>query len=124
MIVPNSEIGSSIIKNFSANDRRRNDLVIGISYDDDIGVAVRTIEQVLRSDDRVHSEPEPVVVVGELADSSVNIVVRPWCAASDYWPLRWDLTRKLKEELESAGCSIPYPQTDVHMPATGADRAA
>ena len=124
MIVPNSEIGSGIIKNFSANDQRRNDLVIGISYDDDIGVAVRTIEKVLKSEGRVRSEPEAVVVVGELGDSSVNLLVRPWCDASDYWPLRWDLTRKLKEELEKAGCSIPYPQRDVHLPASAADRAA
>jgi small conductance mechanosensitive channel len=124
MIVPNSEISSGIIKNFSANDQRRNDLVIGISYDDDIGVAVRTIEKVLKSEGRVRSEPEAVVVVGELGDSSVNLLVRPWCDASDYWPLRWDLTRKLKEELEKAGCSIPYPQRDVHLPAGAADRAA
>ena len=124
MIVPNSEISSGIIKNFSANDQRRNDLVIGISYDDDIGVAVGTIEKVLKSEGRVRSEPEAVVVVGELGDSSVNLLVRPWCDASDYWPLRWDLTRKLKEELEKAGCSIPYPQRDVHLPAGAADRAA
>ena len=124
MIVPNSEISSGIIKNFSANDQRRNDLVIGISYDDDIGVAVGTIEKVLKSEGRVRSEPEAVVVVGELGDSSVNLLVRPWCDASDYWPLRWDLTRKLKEELEKAGCSIPYPQRDVHLPASAADRAA
>jgi len=124
MIVPNSEIGGGIIKNFSANDRRRNDLVIGISYDDDIGVAVRTIEQVLKSDSRVHSEPAPVVAVGALGESSVDLLVRPWCNASDYWPLRWDLTRKIKEELESAGCSIPYPQRDVHLPSGAAERAA
>jgi small conductance mechanosensitive channel len=124
MIVPNSEIGSGIIKNFSANEQRRNDLVIGISYDDDIGVAVRTIEKVLQSEKRVRSEPASVVVVGELGDSSVNLLVRPWCDASDYWPLRWDLTRKIKEELEKAGCSIPYPQHDVHLPAGAADRAA
>ena len=124
MIVPNSEISSGIIKNFSANDQRRNDLVIGISYDDDIGVAVRTIEKVLQSEKRVLSEPEPVIAVNELGDSSVNLVVRPWCDASDYWPLRWDLTRTIKEELEKAGCSIPYPQSDVHLPAGAADRAA
>ena len=124
MIVPNSEISSGIIKNFSANDQRRNDLVIGISYDDDIGVAVRTIENVLQSEKRVLSEPEAVIAVNELGDSSVNLVVRPWCDASDYWPLRWDLTRTIKEELEKAGCSIPYPQRDVHLPAGAADRAA
>ena len=66
-------------------------------------------------DDRVLSDPAPVVAVSELADSSVNIVVRPWCAASDYWPLRFHLTRALKEQLEAAGCSIPYPQRDVHL---------
>jgi small conductance mechanosensitive channel len=123
IIVPNSQIGSGIIKNFSTNERRRNDLVIGISYDDDIGVAVRTIESVLKADSRVDSDPEPMVAVGELGDSSVNLLVRPWCAASDYWPLRRDLTRKIKEELEGAGCSIPYPQRDVHMREAGSKAA-
>ncbi len=124
IIVPNSEIGGGIITNFSANDRRRNDLVVGISYDDDISVAVDTIQRVLKEDSRVHSDPAPVVAVSELADSSVNLVVRPWCDATDYWPLRFDLTRKLKEELERAGCSIPYPQSEVHMVAAGAAQAA
>ncbi len=62
-------------------------------------------------------DPEPLVAVNELADSSVNLVVRPWCASVDHWPLRFDLTRRLKEELESAGCSIPFPQRDVHVHA-------
>ncbi len=124
IIVPNSEIGGGIITNFSANDRRRNDLVVGISYDDDIGKAVDTIHAVLGADSRVHGDPEPVVAVSELADSSVNLVVRPWCDASDYWPLRFDLTRKIKEELERAGCSIPYPQTDVHLSPAAESRAA
>ena len=60
-------------------------------------------------------DPEPVIAVSEMADSSVNLVVRPWCTKEDYWGLRFDLTRRFKEELESAGCSIPYPQTDVHL---------
>ena len=60
-------------------------------------------------------EPEPVVAVAEMADSSVNLVVRPWCAKGDYWPLRFDLMRTLKEQLEASGCSIPYPQRDVHL---------
>jgi small conductance mechanosensitive channel len=124
IIVPNSAIGGGIISNYSANPTRRNDLVLGISYDDDIGTAVDTIQRVLGEDSRVHAEPAPVIAVGELADSSVNLLVRPWCNASDYWALRWDLTRKLKEELERAGCSIPYPQHDVHMVANGADQAA
>ncbi|MGY8736458.1 MAG: mechanosensitive ion channel family protein, partial [bacterium] len=61
------------------------------------------------------TDPAPVIAVAELGDSSVNLVVRPWCNASDYWALRWDLTRKLKEELEAGGCNIPYPQSDVHI---------
>ena len=117
--VPNSAIYGDTVKNYSANDTRRNDLAIGISYDDDIARAIETIRKVLSGDSRVLDDPEPVVAVAELGDSSVNLVVRPWCAGGDYWPLRFDLTRKLKEELEAAGCSIPYPQHDVHMQREG-----
>jgi small conductance mechanosensitive channel len=113
--IPNSAVYGDTIKNYSANDTRRNDLVMGISYGDDIARAIETIEKVLAGDSRVLEDPAPVVAVGELADSSVNLVVRPWCARGDYWALRFDLTRKLKEELEAAGCSIPYPQHDVHI---------
>jgi len=113
--IPNSAVYGQTIKNYSANDTRRNDLVIGISYDDDIARAIQTIRQILAADSRVLEDPEPVVAAADLADSSVNLVVRPWCAGSDYWPLRFDLTRKIKEELEAAGCSIPYPQRDVHL---------
>jgi small conductance mechanosensitive channel len=113
--VPNSSVYGDTIKNYSANDTRRNDLVVGISYDDDIARAVDTVRKVLEGDSRVLTDPAPTIAVGELGDSSVNLVVRPWCAAGDYWPLRFDLTRKLKEELEAAGCSIPYPQRDVHL---------
>jgi small conductance mechanosensitive channel len=117
IIIPNAAVFSDTIKNYSANDTRRNDLVIGISYDDDIARAIQTIDQMLSADSRVLEDPGPTVAVGELADSSVNLVVRPWCAGADYWALRFDLTRKLKEELEAAGCSIPYPQQDVHLRA-------
>ena len=82
---------------------------------------MQVIEGILAADDRVLSDPEPTVAVVELADSSVNLVVRPWCAASEYWPLRFDLTRALKEGLEAGGCSIPFPQRDLHVvdvPAT------
>jgi small conductance mechanosensitive channel len=70
---------------------------------------------VMERDERVLKEPETVVAVSELGDSSVNFVVRPWCKKEDYWALRWDLTRRFKEELEAAGCSIPFPQRDVHL---------
>ncbi len=112
---PNSTIYGETIKNFSANDTRRNDLVMGIAYGDDIGLAIETIDKVVRADDRVLADPATVIAVSELADSSVNLVVRPWCRKDDYWPLRFDLTRRLKEELEAAGISIPFPQRDVHV---------
>ncbi len=69
-------------------------------------------------------DPEPIIAVGELASSSVDLVIRPWCGRDDYWPLRFDLTRKLKEELEAAGCSIPFPQRDVHVFANGGGAAS
>lgn len=121
IVVPNSQIYGATIKNYNGFDTRRVDLVMGISYDDDIGLALETIHTILAADGRVLKDPPPVVAVHELADSSVNFVVRPWCQGSDYWPLRWDLTRALKEGLERAGCSIPYPQRDVHVmqPTTG-----
>jgi len=113
--VPNSQVWGNEIKNYNGFDTRRVDLVMGISYDDDIQVALDTIRQIVAADERVLPEPEIQIAVSELADSSVNIIVRPWCAGSDYWPLRFDLTRRLKEGLEAAGCSIPYPQQDVYM---------
>jgi small conductance mechanosensitive channel len=115
IVVPNSQIYGQTIKNYSGFETRRIDMVMGISYDDDIGVAVETILSILGADERVLKDPAPVVAVNELADSSVNLVVRPWCQGSDYWTLKWDLTRRLKEGLEKAGCSIPYPQRDVHL---------
>jgi small conductance mechanosensitive channel len=113
--IPNSQVFGQTIRNFSANETRRIDLVIGVAYDDDLGVAVRTCMDVLASDPRVLQNPEAVVAVHELADSSVNLVVRPWVHTEDYWDTRWDLTRAIKENLEAAGCSIPFPQRDVHL---------
>jgi small conductance mechanosensitive channel len=115
VVVPNSAVYGSKIKNYSTNPVRRVDLTVGVSYQDDLQVAAATIARVLASDQRVLSDPEATVAVISLGDSSVDFVVRPWCATSDYWPLYFDLTRRLKEELEGAGCSIPYPQRDVHL---------
>jgi small conductance mechanosensitive channel len=113
--VPNSTIYGETISNYSAHETRRNDLVLGISYGDDIGIAIGVIRKILDADPRVLQDPPPVVAVGELADSSVNLLVRPWCRSEDYWNLRFDLTRRLKEEVETAGCSIPFPQRDIHI---------
>lgn len=118
VVVPNSQVFGQTIRNFSANPTRRIDLVIGVSYSDNLQVAQDTILKVLASDERILPEPEPRVAVHNLGDSSVDFIVRPWCAATDYWPVRWDLTRRLKEELEAAGCNIPFPQRDVHLYTT------
>jgi len=113
--VPNADIFGATIKNFSANATRRIDLVVGVSYEDDLGTAVRTCTDVVTADPRVLADPAPVVAVNELGGSSVDLVVRPWVKAEDYWATRWDLTRALKENIEAAGLSIPFPQRDVHV---------
>jgi small conductance mechanosensitive channel len=121
IVLPNSGVYGQTIRNFSANETRRVDLVIGIGYEDDIALAIETVQRVVTGDERVLDDPEPVIAVHELADSSVNLVVRPWCGRDDYWVTRWDLTRAIKEELEKAGCTIPYPQQDVHFHGVGGE---
>ena len=114
--VPNGQIYSGNIVNYSANDTRRVDLVFGCSYEDDISRAKSVLENLLANDDRVLAEPAATVTVSALADSSVNFNVRPWVKTEDYWGLYWDLTEKVKLRFDEEGISIPYPQRDVHLP--------
>ena len=123
VIVPNAEIFGQVIKNYTGNDQRRIDLVVGVGYDDDLALAQRTIESALVATPGVLSEPPPVVAVHELGDSSVNFVARPWCETDGYWDVRWDATRRVKEALDAAGCSIPFPQRDVHLFPTDTEAA-
>jgi len=120
IIIPNAAIWGTAIKNFSFNDTRRVDLVMGIDYGDNIDTAMATINRVIGEEARALSDPESQVAVSELADSSVNLVVRVWVNAGDYWGVYFDLTKKLKEQLEADGISIPFPQRTVHM-ATAAE---
>ncbi len=115
IIVPNSQIYSGTIVNYSAKDTRRIDLVFGIGYDDDIAKAKQIMDDIMKQDDRILSDPAPAVAVGELADSSVNFNVRPWVNSADYWPVRADLLEKIKLAFDANGISIPYPQQDVYM---------
>lgn len=115
IVVPNSSITGSPITNFSANPTRRVDLLIGVHYDDDLKVARDTIMSVLKGHEKVLADPEPVVLVMELADSSVNIAARPWVNSADFWVVRSELMEQIKSALEAAGCSIPFPQRDVHL---------
>lgn len=115
IVVPNGEVYGKTIKNYSANDLRRVDLVMGVSYDDDLGVAKDAITRIVTADPRVLADPAPDIEVIELGGSSVDFVVRPWVKTDDYWPARFALTRALKEGIEASGCSFPYPQRDVHL---------
>ncbi len=115
IVIPNAQVTGSNILNYTVNGTRRVDLVIGVSYEDDIKKAKEVIEVVLANDERVLEEPAPTVAVVELADSSVNFVVRPWVKAADYWDAYFDITGKVKLALESNGLTIPFPQQDVHI---------
>jgi small conductance mechanosensitive channel len=114
-IIPNAKITDGNILNYTINGIRRVDLVIGVSYEDDLKTAQKIIEGVLTSDERILNDPSPTVAVSELADSSVNFVVRPWVKAADYWDIYFDMTAKIKLALDKNGISIPFPQRDVHI---------
>ncbi|MHA1573287.1 MAG: mechanosensitive ion channel family protein [Alphaproteobacteria bacterium] len=114
IVIPNKNVWGNIITNVTASDTRRVDLVFGISYDDPIPQAMHILEQAVSAHPLVLKEPEPTIRVNELADSSVNIICRPWVKTEDYWTVYWDLMRYVKELFDAAGISIPYPQQDVH----------
>ncbi len=115
VIVPNSAVTGGVITNVTANPTRRVDLVAGIGYGDDIAKAKKVLMEIVQADDRVLKNPAPQIAVSELADSSVNFVVRPWCKTDDYWDIYSDLTEQIKLRFDSSGISIPFPQTDVHL---------
>jgi small conductance mechanosensitive channel len=115
MIVPNGAVMGGKITNFNANGTRRVDLVAGISYDDDIDKAKSIIKGILEADARILKDPAPTVAVVEMADSSVNIVVRPWCAGADYWGVYFDTTETIKKKFDENDITIPFPQRDVHI---------
>jgi len=113
--VPNSKLTSDNIVNYSARDTRRIDMVFGIGYSDDIDKAKNVIRDVLKNDPRILENPAPQIVVGELANSSVNFKVRPWVKSADYWSVYFDLTETIKKKFDENNVTIPFPQTDVHL---------
>ncbi len=115
VIVPNAKVMGDNITNFNANGSRRVDLVAGISYGDDIDKAKAILEGILAADERVLKDPAPTVAVVEMADSSVNLVVRPWVVGDDYWGVYFDTTETIKKRFDEEGISIPFPQRDVHL---------
>ncbi|HSN52637.1 MAG TPA: mechanosensitive ion channel domain-containing protein [Woeseiaceae bacterium] len=121
VIVPNSQIMGTTITNYSANDTRRVDLVVGVSYRDDIDTVRKELQAVVAADDRVLDDPEVTIAVSELAASSVNFVVRPWVRTADYWGVYFDLTEAIKKRFDEVGISIPFPQQDVYIHNVAAD---
>ncbi len=115
VVVPNNMIWGDIITNITGTSKRRVDLVFGIGYTDDIAKAQKILEDILASHESILKDPQPVVKVHELGDSSVNFVVRPWVETEKYWDVYWDITRAVKERFDAEGVSIPFPQRDVHL---------
>ncbi|NVK43026.1 MAG: mechanosensitive ion channel [Oceanospirillaceae bacterium] len=119
VIVPNGGIYSGVITNYSKRATRRVDMVFGIGYDADLRKAKNILLEILDQDERVLKDPEPVVAVAALADSSVNFNVRPWVNSADYWAVLWDTNEKVKLRFDEEGISIPFPQMDVHLHQSG-----
>ena len=115
VILPNKQVWSGMIRNITQRDIRRVDMTFGIGYAEDIPHAEKVLADIVASHDKVLKDPEALIRVNELADSSVNFIVRPWAKTSDYWPVYWDLTREVKQRFDAEGISIPFPQHDVHL---------
>lgn len=121
IIVPNSQLWGSAIKNYSFHATRRVDISIGIAYEDEIEKALAAIIDEAKKDSRVLADPAPMAAVTDLGESSVNFTLRVWCNAGDFWPLKFDLTKNLKNRMDAEDISIPYPQRSLHMVAAAAD---
>ncbi len=115
ILVPNSQVWGTVVKNYSHHATRRVDLAMSIDYTDDIDKAQSVVEQVVKADTRVLADPAPLVVVGNLGESSVDLTIRVWCQSGDYWPLKFDLTKNLKQRFDAEHVTIPFPQRTIHM---------
>lgn len=115
VVLPNSQVTGTIIQNYTVMGRRRVDLTVGVSYKDDLQKVKKVLQEIVSSEIRVLKDPAPVIAVSALADSSVNLVVRPWVLAGDYWDVYFALTEKIKETFDKKGINIPFPQREVHV---------
>jgi small conductance mechanosensitive channel len=115
MNIPNGKIWGSEVTNFSINPTRRHDLVFGIGYGDNMDKALQIVKKILDEDERVLKDPAALVAISNLGDSSVDILARPWTNTADFWAFKWDVVKKVKEEFDANGISIPFPQRDVHL---------
>jgi len=113
--IPNGNVFSSTMTNFSEQPTRRADMVFGIGYGSDLLKAKQILEEMCAADERILADPAPKIAIGELADSSVNIICRPWVNAGDLWPVIWDMNERVKLRFDEEGIEIPFPQVSVHM---------
>ncbi len=122
VIIPNGILSNGSMVNFSTEPKRRVDMVFGIGYGDSIEKTKQVLGMIVDSDPRVHKEPAPQIVVGELGDNSVNFNVRVWCDSADYWGIFFDTHEKVKLAFDEAGISIPFPQRDIHVYSDNTDK--
>ena len=115
LVVPNNKIWGGVIKNVTAQRTRRVDFTFGVSYNDDIPKTEALLREIVTAHPLVLPRPEPLIRLNELADSSVNFIVRPWVKTADYWDVYWDITREVKLRFDKENISIPFPQRDVHI---------
>lgn len=121
IIVPNGSLWNTAIKNYSHHATRRCDFVLGIGYGSSHVEAMKALHAMAAADERVMKEPAPQIVVSNLGDSSVDITIRLWCSAGDYWGLKFDFTQAMKEKMDEIGVEIPFPQRSIHMVKDAAD---
>jgi len=115
IVVPNSQLWGAAIRNFSHHATRRVDLTVGIGYGDDIDKAMDVIQRIAADEPRIHADPEPFVAVANLGDNAVELVVRVWVDAGDYWGVKFAMTKTIKQTFDKEGISFPFPQRDVHI---------
>jgi len=115
IIVPNAKLSGDNIINYSAQTRRRVDMTVGVAYDADLSKVRDVLKDIISKESRVHSDPEPLIAVAELADNSVNFVVRVWTDTGDYWGVKFAMTETIKNRFDEAGIGIPFPQRDIHI---------
>jgi small conductance mechanosensitive channel len=115
IIIPNAKLSGDNITNYSAQETRRVDMTVGVSYDADLSVVRDVLNDIIGKEERVLTDPAPLVAVAELADNSVNFVVRVWTKTGDYWGVKFDMTETIKNRFDAEGIGIPYPQRDIHI---------
>lgn len=121
IVIPNGDLSNSSLTNLSAYENRRCDMTFGIGYGDDIDTAKAICKRLVEEDERTLKEPAPMIVVGALGDSSVDLIVRAWVPAGDLWPFYWDMQERVKKAFDAEGVSIPFPQRDIHVYETKQD---